>query len=243
MQTFIITDPNNLENPVMELQGNDSLIYHGTHSIACPLIEQKGFCFDSFKEIHGTDIQTIVEACETLYLHPDGYAAAKGFSDHHWVFFSASFKLARSYAANKGGERIDGAIRAAKGFLAFARDQNRVELQAAHWGKVLDEHGYHFDTAQVLANLQNSDLVRELTAKVENAYNVLSFATGQALPVVYAVRSDQKWVTVDEIQDVYDNYKLESMGGITLQSVPADRIVARVDYPNGISPDTQFLFY
>lgn len=238
MQTFIIADPDDRENPIGQSSAADSLIYHGTRSIFCHLIEQQGFCFNGFKASYGTEVQTIVTACVELYFKPDGYAAAKGFSDYNWVYFSASFRSARSYANNAGGERIDGALRAANKFLEFARDKRRVELQAAYWRRVLEQHGRDWATERVLANLQNTDLVCRLTEQVEEARSVLSLATEQGTPVVYAVRADRKWIYEDD-EDTTEDYHLEPFGGIRLSAVPADRIVARIEYPNGISSDSE----
>lgn len=238
MQTFTITDPHNRDNPIVELPAADSLIYHGTHSMFCPLIEQQGFCFDGFKTAYGAEIRTIVAACDELYFKPDGYAAANGFSDKNWVYFSASFRSARGYALNVGCERIDGALRAAKVFLAFARDKRRVELQAAHWEGILKQHGPHLATERVLANLRNADLVRELAEQVENAHSVLGMATTQGHPVVYAVRADRKWVYEEDEVATKDCHP-EPFGGIRLPAVSAERIVARIEYPNGISPDSE----
>src|SRR5262245_57894206 len=238
MEAFTITDPHDQENPFVELWTADSLMYHGTHSIFCPLIEQQGFCFDSFEATYGAEIRTIVAACDELYFKPDGYAAAKGFSDKNWVYFSASFRSARGYALNVGGERIDGALRAANAFLAFARDKHRVERQAAHWERVLKQHGPHSATEQVLANLRSTDLARKLTEQVENAHSVLNLATRQGHPVVYAVRADRKWVRGAAAGAIGDCHR-EPFGGINLTEVSADRIVARIEYPNGISPDSE----
>ena len=84
MQTFTITDPHDRENPIVELSTADSLMYDGTHSMFCPLIEHQGFCFDGFKIAYGAEIRTIVAACDELYFKPEGYAATKGFSDKNW---------------------------------------------------------------------------------------------------------------------------------------------------------------
>lgn len=238
MQTLTINDPRDRENPIVELSTVDSLMYHGTHSMFCPLIEQQGFCFDGFKATYGAEIRAIVAACDELYFKPDGYAAAHGFSDKNWVYFSASFRSARGYALNVGCERIDGALRAANLFLAFARDKHRVELQATYWEGVLKQHGPHLATEQVLANLRNTDLVRKLAEQVETAHSVLNLATRQGHPVVYAVGADRKWVYGFDAVKVEDCHK-EPFGGIRLTAVSADRIVARIEYPNGISPDSE----
>lgn len=238
MQTFIITDPHDRENPIAERSATDPLMYHGTNSVFCPLIEQQGFCFDGFNAAYGAEIRSIVAACDELYFHPDGYAAAKGFSDKNFVYFSASFRSARGYALNSGGERIDGALRASNGFLAFVRDKRSVELQAAHWEKVLKQHGPHWPTERVLSNLRNADLTRKLVEEMENAQSVLKLATNQGHPVVYAVRADRKWVyELDAINT--EDCDEEPFGGISLSAVSADRIVARIEYLNGISPDSE----
>ena len=216
----------------------DSLIYHGTHSMCCPLIEQQGFCFDGFKAAYGEELRTIVAACDEIHFKPEGYVAAKGFSDKNYVYFSASFRSARGYSLNVGGERIDGALRAAKAFLAFARDKHRIELLAAHWEGILKEHGSHSATERVLANLRNTALIRKLAEKVEIAHSVLNLATRQGHPVVYAVRADRKWRHGIDAVTTEDCHQ-EPGCGIRLTAVSADRIVARIEYSNGISPDSE----
>jgi hypothetical protein len=145
---------------------------------------------------------------------------------------------ARGYALNVGGERLDGALRAANAFLAFARDKHRVERQAAHWEGILKQHGPHAATERVLANLRSTDLVRKLAEQVENAHSVLNLATKQGHPVVYAVRADRKWIRGDGAVATGDCHR-EPFGDIRLTAVSADRIVARIEYPNGISPDSE----
>lgn len=237
MRTFVITDPEDTNNPLSRHPDADYLIYHGTRSIFSQLIERQGLCYDGFDTAYGAELRAVVAACDELYFKPDGYAAAKGFSDRNWVYFSASFRSARGYALNAGGERIDGALRAAA-FLDFARDEGRVELQAAHWARVLAQHGPHLATERVLANLRNVDLVRKLAEQVENARSALDRAARQGHPVVYAVRADRKWIYEDG-EDAAEDHQLEPFGGIRLSAVPADRIVGGIEYPNGISPDSE----
>src|SRR5687768_12039412 len=191
MHTFTITDPDDRENPLVKLSTADSLIYHGTHSVFSHLIEEQGFCFDGFNATFGAEIRSIVAACDELYFKPDGYTTAKGFSDKNCVYFSATFLSARAYALNVGGERLDGALRAAAAFLAFANDKQRIELYAAHWVEVLKQHGrHHAATERVLFNLQSTELVRKLAEQVENAHSVLNLAIRDGYPVVYAVRDE-----------------------------------------------------
>jgi hypothetical protein len=238
MHTLTITDPHDRENPVLESTA-DSLIYHGTHSMFSHLIEQRGFCFDGFNAAYGAEIRSIVAACDELYFKPDGYAAAKGFSDRQFVYFSASFLSARAYARNIGGERLDGALRAANAFLAFARDKHLVERQAAHWVAVLKQHGRpHAATERVLLNLRSADLVTKLAELVENAHSVLSLATRGGYPVVYAVHDERRRISGTDALATGD-FQEESFGGIRLTAVSSDRIVARIEYPNGISPDSE----
>jgi len=89
----------------------------------------------------------------------------------------------------------------------------------------------------VLANLRNTDLVRKLAEQVENAYSVLNLLTRQGHSVVYAVRADR--------QEIHGAGAIATPGCdqepfvIRLAAVSADRIVARIEYPNGISPDSE----
>lgn len=239
MHTFTITDPDDRENPVVELSTEDSLIYHGTHSMFSPRIEEQGFCLDDFSAAYGAEIRTIVAACDELYFKPDGYAAAKGFSDKNCVYFSASFLSARAYAINVGGERLDGGLRAAEKFLAFARDKHLLERQATHWVAVLKQHGRpHAATERVLFNLRSTGVVRKLAEQVENAHSILSLAIRDGYPVVYAVHDERSWISGTDELATGDFHK-EPFGGIRLTQVSSDRIFARIEYPNGISPDSE----
>ena len=103
METFTVTDPCDRENPIALSPATDSLIYHGTHSMFCQVIEREGFRSDSFAAAYGVQIRIVVEACDLLNFLPDGYAAAQLRSDK--VFFTAAFTLARGYAINVGGEK------------------------------------------------------------------------------------------------------------------------------------------
>src|SRR6516225_231406 len=117
MRKFVISDPTDRENPFEELSSANRLIYHGTHSMFCQSIEEKGFRFDSFIATYGEYVRVIVDACNKLGIGPDGLACATGFVNKGYVYFSRFFRSARSYARNVGCERIDGALRAASGFL------------------------------------------------------------------------------------------------------------------------------
>lgn len=237
MLRFAITDPYARENPVGELQTKNRLIYHGTHSMFSPSIEQHGFCFECFDTTYRTQVLTIVDACDKFDLHPDGHDTAKGFSEKNWVYFSVSFLSARGYALNVGCERIDGALRAAKTLFAFVEDKNKLQSKVAFLDTVLNQNGHHPATERVLANLRNSDLVRQLADRVQKARFALDLATSQGYPVVYAVHADQDWIRGNATST--SDWERETFGGIGLPRVSADRIVVRVEYPNGISPDSE----
>lgn len=237
MQIFTINDPHNRENPVIDILG-DSLIYHGTSSVFSQRIEEQGFSFSGFKATCGVEIGSIVAACERLCFKPDGFAAASGFSQKNCVYFSVHFHSARAYAWNTGGERIDGAIRAANAFVAFANNRHHIARLAAHWEAVLNQHGPHPPTEQVLSNLRNSELVRRLAEEVEISRSVLRKALTKGKPVVYAVSADEAWLRELGANAIGD-WNKEPFGGIKLTDVPANRIVARIEYPNGISPESE----
>ncbi|MDQ3666512.1 MAG: hypothetical protein M3410_08020 [Acidobacteriota bacterium] len=237
MQIFTISDPNDRENPLIDISG-DSLIYHGTSSVFSQRIEEQGFSFGGFKATCGAEIISIVAACEKLYFKPDGFAAASGFSQKNCVYFSVHFHSARAYALNTGGERMDGAIRAASAFVAFANNRDHIARQAAHWEAVLNQHGPHAPTERALFNLRNSELVRRLAEEVEISRSVLRNALTNGKPVVYAVSADEAWIRELSTNAIGD-WNKEPFGGIKLTDVPANRIVARIDYPNGISPDSE----
>src|SRR5437773_1118937 len=117
MQTFSVVDPHDPDNPINAPGTAGSLMCHGAHSLFSQAIESEGFCCNSFRAAYGAPLAAVVSACDDLHFKPDGYAAAKGFSDRGFVYFTGTFRSARGYAINTGGERIDGALRAAKGFL------------------------------------------------------------------------------------------------------------------------------
>lgn len=237
IQTFTITDPHDRENPI-DVVLTDSLIYHGTHTMFCPKIEQEGFCFDGFKAAYGAEIKNIVAACEMLYFKPDGYPAASGFSAKNCVYFSVYYKSARAYTLNTGGERLDGAIRAANTFLAFANDKDLVARKEAHWATVLSQNGPHAETQRVLSCLRDTSVVSGLAQEVENSLSVLKRAVQGGHPVVYAVSADQEWIRELGANAIGD-WNKEPFGGIKLSMVPPDRIVARINYTNGISPESE----
>jgi hypothetical protein len=90
----------------------------------------------------------------------------------------------------------------------------------------------------VLFNLQSTDLIQKLTEQVENAHSVLKFAIRDGYPVVYAVRAERRWISGADALATGD-FRKEPFGGIRLTEVSSDRIVARIEYPNGISPDSE----
>lgn len=237
MQVFTINDPQNRENPLIDIFGIP-LIYHGTSSAFSARIEEQGFSFDRFKTTYGAEIRSITTACETLYFKPDGFAAASGFSDKNDVYFSVHFPSARAYALNAGGERMDGAIRAANAFLEFVDSRDRIARQAAHWEAVLNQHGSHAPTEEVLSKLRNSHFVRKLAEEVGMSRSVLRSALTDGKPVVYAVSADEAWLR-ELTTNAIGNWNNEPFGGIKLTELPANRIVARIDYPNGISPESE----
>jgi hypothetical protein len=238
MHKFVISDPSDRANPFEEFSSANPLIYHGTHSTFCQSIEEKGFRFDSFIATYGQYLRVIVDACNKLYIGPDGLACATGFVNKGYIYFSRFFRLARIYARNAGCERIDGALRAARGFLGFVQDEQRVQLQAIHWEQVLRQHGRpHPPTEQVLANLRNSDLISKLTEQVVAAQSALLVATKQGYPVVYAVLADRKWI--DGVGSPTLAGLQEPFGGIRLTAVSPDQIVGRADFTNGIAPESE----
>jgi hypothetical protein len=176
-----------------------------------------------------------VAACEALYVGPDGLASAKGFSEKRNVYFTASFLSARRYAMNVGGERFDGALRAATGFLGIVRDQQRVKRLQADLEQALSRHGAHPPTERVLANLRDAERVHKLAQQVEEAHRHLRAATQGAHPVVYAVIADRKWLG-DGCPPI-SGWHREPCGGITAREIHADQIVARVDFVNGIAKE------
>jgi hypothetical protein len=237
MKTFLMSDPDDQTNPFEGLAHGTMLIYHGTNSMFCTPIEQKGLLFDAFDAAFGRNVEEIIAACDKLYVGPDGLASARGFSSKRQVYLSAMFASARGYARNIGGERIDGALRAAHGFLSFVRDSHRVQLQAAHWERVLMQNGPHLETEQVLANLRNADLLGKLADQVEKAHSELHAAISQGFPVVYAVRSDRKWIGPHEAASA--GCHREPFGGVRADEVLPVDLLARVDYPNGISEKSE----
>jgi hypothetical protein len=110
--------------------------------------------------------------------------------------------------------------------------------QAAHWEAVLNLHGSHAPTEQVLSNFRNNDLVRKLAEEVEMSRSVLRTGLIDGKPVVYAVSADEAWIRELATNTIAD-WNNEPFGGVKLTKVPADRIVARIDYPNRISPDSE----
>lgn len=240
MSPFLIEDPNCEDNPFKVHEDRDDIhfvLYHGTSSIFCDDIERIGFCFDNFKREYGESVCAIVDACREIYFLPNGFATAGLITvNEKTVWFTPQFGLARGYASNVGSECIDGAIRAAHGFLAFVRDSNRVGQQADHWRNVLkDRHDAR--TQQVLDNLQDSHLIEKLTNQVEKAQVFLKEKIERAFPVVYAVLADfsaHDKTTLAELR-----HRQRNGDGIKDQrgsDFNIKEFVGRADYPNGITP-------
>jgi len=227
MQTATVLDPDDRTNPIAELSAREALLYHGTHSGFRNSIEKHGFSFEFFDRDFGEPIRVIVEACDTLYWKQNGYAAAKSFSDQRLVYFTLVFKRARDYASNLGSERIDGAIKAGEAFCKFARDPAQNKAHADYWRTALEQHGPHDLTEAVVANLSNRELVDRLGDQVENAVLTLKAAMQTGHPVVYAVQFDP----------AAGEFTREASAGVRLRLVGPERIVARIDYPNGVTPD------
>lgn len=239
MLRLFVGDPSNEHNPFLSHEErNDAsiILYHGTSSVFSHDIEQVGFCFDSFKRECGDAVCAIVDACKTLNYLPGGFSTASLITvNNKTVWFTPHYGLARRYASNAGSECIDGALRAAQGFLAFVRDANMVKLQVGHWESVL-KGLHHAETQQVLDNLRDCQLVENLANEVEKAQMFLLDKTRDGSPVVYAVLGD--FSTLSKRTLVEFRRRQREGEGIPDQrssEVMVKEIVGRADFPNGIT--------
>ena len=241
MFTFLIEDPNCEDNPFTAHEVRDDsllVLYHGTSSTFCDAIERIGFCFDNFKQEYGEAVHAVLGACKKLYFLPDGFATASLINvNDKTVWFTPNFGLARGYASNVGSECIDGALRAGNGFLGFVRDTNRMKRQADHWENVL-KNGHDAETQQVLDNLQDRQLIEQLTQKVEKAQRLLTSKTEGGFPVVYAVLGDFSAFGMTRLAELRRRQR-EGIGNADYRSsdVIVKEIVGRANFPNGITPE------
>ena len=225
MITVIVEDPYDIRNPIQV--SNQSAMYHGTHSACAPFIEKRGFDFGQFYQLLGNPIDTIVKACKSIDYKPDGYAAASGLSPRVGVSFTAHYQSARGYAINNGSERIHGALRAAPLFCTFVENEFLINEKIASLKRVLKEHGEHCPTQRVIEKLSDSALLRKLQQEVDEAKTIIAQFLTHGHPVVYVVRAEKEWLD------------METCGGILLSNVECNRIIGRIDYINGIAPESE----
>jgi hypothetical protein len=234
MRTYAVLDPSDRQNPLDAQLVSRSLIHHGTRSLFSSSIEEHGLSRAPFRAKYGAAIHTVVSACKTLHVLRDGYPAAQLWTDQDRVYLTSEYTRARAYSQNVGSEALFGAIRAAEGFLKCADDSESIDQKACDWETALRHHGGRDAATQsVIANLRNPELIRRLSVDVQAAQRVLNTALRPSHPVVYAVQADDG-TTLDESRDRH-----EYMAGIVLDSVPVELIVARVDFSNGIDPDSE----
>jgi hypothetical protein len=241
MSPILIEDPNCEDNPFKTHEERDDtlfVLYHGTSSMFCDDIERIGFCYDNFKRKYGFAVCAVVDACNTLYFRPSGFATASLIAvNDKTVWFTPHFGLARSYASNTGSECIDGALRTAHEFLAFVRDSNRVKRQVEHWENVLKDR-HHAETQQVLDNLRDRQLVEELADKVDKAQSFLKDKTSRGFPVVYAVLAGFSTLIKTTLAELRRRQREDGTGiaDHANSDVILKEIVGRADFPNGITP-------
>ena len=97
--------------------------------------------------------------------------------------------------------------------------------------------GHHAETQQVLDNLRNSQLIEELTNKVEKAQVFLKSKAERSVPVVYAVFVDFSTLNVTTLAEL--RRRQRDGTGIRDQrssDLMVNEILGRADFPNGITP-------
>jgi hypothetical protein len=87
----------------------------------------------------------------------------------------------------------------------------------------------------VLQNLENLTFVNELADKVRGAIHVLEARYLAGWPVVYMLRNLAEDGGHPEAETAAI---LEPLGGLHRTHMPADRILARIDFVNGIAPNS-----
>jgi len=164
-----------------------------------------------------------------LSYYTNGAQEAAGFADEPCVYFSKRFELAREYAGLRGGERIDGALRGGTKMCAILENTDRIQGLISDWESKLRAHGRpHLETQQVIERLRNADLLKHFVYEIRQAERALSDLLTGSHPVIYVLQADPS--TMDRIA-----------GGFRVPRLPADQIIARVDYVNGISVTSFFV--
>jgi hypothetical protein len=186
--------------------------------------------FDVFEAISAADARAIVDACDAIYLGPNGLACAKGFSDKRFVYFTPDYQHARGYALNQGGERLAGALSAGTFFCDFVVDQERVRSLANHWREILNEHGPHGPTQRVLDNLRDEQLLQRLHQEVRSAVDRLRSIVRFGHSIVYAVEVDA---------EQRNPGALLPNSEIRLNYLPPERLLGKARFLNGIAPESE----
>lgn len=236
MEVITIEDPEDNHYPLSRETFDDPLVlYHGSWSSWIAHVERRGFAvgnvpfdwelvaiiFDARKAI----------GCESmlrLFLGND-YPRQPPSRN---LYFAADFRVARSYAVTKGGEAVDEAIKEAVQFEQVCSTDARWTLKARLDAALRD--GEHALTRAASELLGDEHALNALRMRVRKAKEGLSQATVGGYPIVYAVRVEREW-----FDTTWENLPEEGVASIRQNfrckatHVPFDRIVARVEYPNG----------
>lgn len=236
MHTTTITEPTDRSYPFnRELFDDPRVLYHGTWSSYSEKIESAGF--------GGFDLPFDYSAITTILHAREQIGCRDGRTVHRdKLSMTGNFWFARCYSTNCGGEDVSIALRHARDFEAFCSDDSQRVALKAHWEQGLKECPGHTDTLRAVEFLDSKDALRASYQEVVQARLRIEGAVSGGCPVVYAIEVDPEWFGKE-----WDEYLWESrhLGGRAREFrcardlVTANRIIAKVGYPNGTESDFQ----
>ncbi|MFC2072401.1 hypothetical protein ACFLUU_06840 [Chloroflexota bacterium] len=232
------------------------VVYHGTSSIHASEIERNGWASNALP-YDMRDIKAICSIYESLSFQGfsgDGYALLRAFtlgmngnySEDKSASFSGSYWRSRNYSASPGGETMAGVILAVKELEDLITDTELLEKHRSKLHHDLSRRQHY--PGHIIAEYRAAERrlnemeylnqclqqVRELKEKYEAIASYHS-------PVVYAVKVEPQWFeTADskawyEIPPVARERSAEFRPNPSVH-IPLDRIVARIDFSNGVGP-------
>ncbi|MGO9267931.1 MAG: hypothetical protein ACLQBA_24090 [Candidatus Binataceae bacterium] len=240
MESITIAAPEDNRYPFTREMFEEGLVlYHGSWSSWIATIDREGFAIGNIP-FDWRLIATIFDARKaigcgsilSLFLGDD-YPSQQPSPK---LYFAADFWVARSYAVTKGGEVVEEAIKEADQFEQVCSTEARWAIKA-RWDAALRFHGEHALTRAASEALGDEQRLNALRMKVREAKKELVEATVGGHPVVYAVRVEREWFETSwedlprvGIASIRQNLRCNA------RYIPADRILARADYPNGTDP-------
>ncbi|MBI2829657.1 MAG: hypothetical protein HYX81_00695 [Chloroflexi bacterium] len=241
-----------------ELFEDPQVLYHGTSSVYAPSIERDGW-LPNYVPYNMHDIRVICDIHESLAFYGTsggGYPVLKGFtlgndgiySEYKPASFSESYWRARNYAARPGGETVDSIVQAVEDIELLLRDAERLEEHKRELQDKFDEREKYFNPLvaeyqSAIERIGKVDYLKQCLHKAIAFKEKYRDIVNRHLPVVYCVRIEPELIETGngkERHDTmgFDRERFERMFEIRPRQgvhVSPERIVARIDFPNGVS--------